>query len=110
MFIICYAINDRDGFEQLLDFLARCRKIKDLDYADIPTVIVGCKCDLEEHRTVTKLEAEKFARDYRTGFIECSAKLNINVAEAFEEAIKRYVKKANTVRGTKMPRSQCAMF
>ena len=54
-------------------------------------VLIGNKCDLEEHREVSKEEGEKFAIQHDLKFFECSAKDKINVHEAFNYLINEIV-------------------
>jgi GTPase SAR1 family protein len=55
-------------------------RVKDIG-ADIPLVLVGNKCDLEDERVVGKHQGESLARSFSCTFLETSAKLEINVNE-----------------------------
>ena len=46
-------------------------------------MLIGNKCDLEATRVVTIEQGEKMAAHFDMEFYETSAKLNINVDEAF---------------------------
>jgi len=50
---------------------------------EIPIVIVGNRCDVEQEREVYKEEGKEYAQKYNVSFIETSAKLGINVKHAF---------------------------
>jgi GTPase SAR1 family protein len=53
-------------------------------------VLIGNKVDLEEDRQVPKDAGEKLAKKYKNcTFIETSAKLQINVKEAFEILVRK---------------------
>lgn len=52
-------------------------KFKDTD--DVPMVLVGNKCDLEEERVVGKDQGINLARQFNCAFMETSAKAKINV-------------------------------
>lgn len=55
---------------------------------DVPIVIVGSKLDLKP--LVYKVDYEivkQTATKWRCGFIECSAKQNMNIVDVFEEVL-----------------------
>ena len=56
---------------------------------DIPIVLVGNKCDLEDRRCVGKNQGENLARQWGKycSFMEVSAKECINTTEAFYELV-----------------------
>ena len=57
---------------------------------DIPRVLVGNKIDLEEWRLVPRDLAEKFAKEKGfVKYIETSARLGLNVNEAFEALLEQ---------------------
>jgi GTPase SAR1 family protein len=58
-------------------------------------VLAGNKVDLEEDRQVPKDAGEKLAKKYKNcTFIETSAKLQVNVSEAFETLVRKIHGKA----------------
>ena len=62
----------------------------------VPLVIVGNKSDLKpEQRQVPVDEGRKLAEEFNCGFTEASARLNINVAKAFEQMIAEIEKSQN---------------
>ena len=63
----------------------------------VPLVIVGNKCDLKpEQRQVPTVEGNKLAEEFRCSFTEASARLNTNVAKAFELMIAEVEKPNDT--------------
>lgn len=44
-------------------------------------IVVGNKCDLEDERVVGKEQGQSLANEWRTRFMETSAKGKINVTE-----------------------------
>ena len=50
-------------------------------FAQVPMVLVGNKCDLEDERVVGKDQGQNLARQFNCGFLETSAKAKINVNE-----------------------------
>lgn len=49
------------------------------DTDDVPMVLVGNKCDLEDERVVGKDHGVNLARQFNCAFMETSAKAKINV-------------------------------
>jgi small GTP-binding protein len=103
-FIIVYAINDRASFEEVEVFHRDLTRTKGT--SNIPIVICGNKCDLEEKRVVSKVEAEDLALRLSAIFFETSALANINIENAFRALVKETRKQrgitgaASTGRGT----------
>lgn len=61
-------------------FVAQILRVKDTD--DVPLVLVGNKCDLEDERVVGKDQGMNLARQFNNcSFLESSAKAKINVNE-----------------------------
>ena len=50
-FILCYSITDRRSFEEVLEYKKLIDRVQNRD--DIPVVLVGNKCDLEDMRKVS---------------------------------------------------------
>lgn len=62
----------------------------------VPLMIVGNKSDLKpEQRQVPEDDGRQLANDFRCGFTEASARLNINVSSAFESMIVEIEKSQN---------------
>lgn len=56
---------------------------------NITKMIVGNKIDLQSERVVDRAMGLKFAKQQRAMFTETSAESNINVANAFEELVRK---------------------
>lgn len=78
-FILTYSITSPPTLFDLVDLRDHIIRVKDTD--NIPIVLVGNKCDLEDERAVGKEEGQKLARQWNCTFMETSAKLKINVSE-----------------------------
>nr|CAD7266049.1 unnamed protein product [Timema shepardi] len=52
------------------------------DTDDVPMVLVGNKCDLEDERVVGKDQGVNLARQFNCAFMETSAKAKINVNDS----------------------------
>ena len=74
-FLLVFAINDKDTFNVLDEKYKRISKHKD---KNVPIVLVGNKCDLENERAVTKEEANQKASAWKAKYIETSALTDVN--------------------------------
>lgn len=70
-FILVYAINDQDSFDNLKAKYERIIRNKQGQKVNI--LLVGNKCDLVNERKVTEETARNTARTWGVGFIEASA-------------------------------------
>ena len=69
----------------------------------MPVVIIGNKCDMEQQREVSAMEGASLASSWgeNVRFFEASAKLRINIDEAFEQCIRMVHEGANRNLGKK---------
>lgn len=81
--LLVYDITDCRSFEAVRHWMSQVRDHASL-HVDI--VLVGNKCDCQtDKRVVAKEEGSKLATECGATFVECSARANINVYQAFEE-------------------------
>eukprot|EP01102_Stenamoeba_stenopodia_P014386 TRINITY_DN476_c0_g1_i3.p1 TRINITY_DN476_c0_g1~~TRINITY_DN476_c0_g1_i3.p1 ORF type:complete len:209 (+),score=49.07 TRINITY_DN476_c0_g1_i3:371-997(+) len=92
-FLLCYAITNRDTFDEVKALHEQVLMAKDSDY--VPIVIVGTKCDLEHQRKVSQVEAKTLADKWGCAWLETSAKARINVEEAFFSVVREIRKEAS---------------
>lgn len=78
-FILVYSITAQSTFNDLQDLREQILRVKDTD--DVPMVLVGNKCDLEDERVVGKDQGVNLARQFNCAFMETSAKARINVSD-----------------------------
>ena len=86
-FMFVYSITSQATFNDLADLYDRILHIKGED--DVPVLLVGSKCDLEEERVVGRDQGVNLARQWgrHCSFMEVSAKARINVTEAFVQLV-----------------------
>eukprot|EP01155_Anaeramoeba_flamelloides_P051412 Anaeramoba_flamelloidesc42399_g1_i1.p1 GENE.c42399_g1_i1~~c42399_g1_i1.p1 ORF type:complete len:195 (+),score=62.02 c42399_g1_i1:39-623(+) len=80
-FLVVYAINSRNSFDEVSSFREQITQAKDSD--EVPMMIVGNKNDLENERQVSQGEGTDLAKSFNCPFIETSAKTRTNVEESF---------------------------
>ena len=90
-FVLVYAINDNETFEKIDEFYDQIFRVNPRA-AQLPFILIGNKCDMEDERRVEVEEGQekKAQLEERGGnviFIEASAKNDVNVDKAFRKAI-----------------------
>lgn len=85
-FLLVYSVADRASFEEIYKFHRQILRVKDRD--EFPMLMVGNKVDLEHQRVVLQEEAHDLAGQLKIPYIECSAKLRMNVDQAFHELVR----------------------
>uniref|UniRef100_A0A0K0DLQ3 small monomeric GTPase n=1 Tax=Angiostrongylus cantonensis TaxID=6313 RepID=A0A0K0DLQ3_ANGCA len=78
-FVLVYSITAQSTFNDLMDLRDQILRVKDTD--EVPMILVGNKCDLEDERVVGKDQGQNLARQFGCAFLETSAKAKINVNE-----------------------------
>lgn len=80
-------------------------KVKETE--DVPMVLVGNKCDLEDKRQVTHEDATSLAKKkFKGHYFECSAKLAKNINELFTKLVELVAEKYPPV----VRKSSCSLF
>ena len=87
--IFVYDICNFDSFNEIPDYIERCKKNAS---KDILMVLVGTKLDLKEERMVSTEEGKKFAEENEMLFFETSAKTGENVEKLFAKSVKKIYK------------------
>lgn len=87
--ILVFDLTNRQTFSDLRNWMDKIKEsVGNND--DIQFVLVGNKCDLEKHITVTDDEIHQFIEEYSLNicqFFKTSAKNNINIAEVFNDLV-----------------------
>uniref|UniRef100_A0A0N5A6S5 Mediator of RNA polymerase II transcription subunit 13 n=18 Tax=Bilateria TaxID=33213 RepID=A0A0N5A6S5_PARTI len=86
-FVLVYSITAQSTFNDLVDLREQILRVKDSE--DVPMIIVGNKCDLEDERVVGKEQGHNLARNFNCSFLETSSKAKVNVNEVFYDLIRQ---------------------
>ncbi|XP_022920295.1 ras-related protein Rap-2a [Onthophagus taurus] len=85
-FILVYDVTNADSFEEARALRDQIHETK--GGTAVPIVIVGNKIDLTENRQVDTATTESVVTvDWENGFVETSAKENVNVTKVFKELL-----------------------
>lgn len=107
-FLLVYSITAQSTFNDLQDLREQILRVKDTD--DVPMILVGNKCDLEDERVVGKDQGQNLARQFNCAFLETSAKSKINVNEIFYDLVRQINKKNPETRSKKNKKSKCCIL
>jgi small GTP-binding protein len=104
--LLVYAIDDLVSFEEAK--AVHRRVVQKAGTTNIPVVLCGNKCDLEERRTISRVQGEEFAKRLNAEYFETSALANVNIENAFRALI-RAMRKCGTIPTSESPK-QCLLL
>ena len=86
-FILVFAIDDQESFEAIKTKIKRIEKHEKMN---LPIILVGNKCDLENKRKISQQQGEDLAKSFKGKYYETSALTdeNRNVKTVFVECAK----------------------
>lgn len=90
-FIICYSITDKRSFQEAAEFKNLIERVRTVD--NLPIVLVGNKCDLDNQRVVSVEDGQTLARQFGCPFFETSAALRHYVDDVFHTLVREIRKK-----------------
>ncbi|OWA50627.1 Ras-like protein 1 [Hypsibius exemplaris] len=85
-FLLVFAVNNSDSFQQIARFREQIHRVMDTD-RDIPMVLVANKCDLASRQIETS-QVQQLADRYGMPYVETSAKTRVGVDEAFHTLVR----------------------
>jgi small GTP-binding protein len=106
-FVLVYSITAQSTFNDLQDLREQILRVKDTD--NVPMVLVGNKCDLEDERVVGKEQGSNLAHQFGCTFLETSAKAKINVNNIFYDLVQQ-INKISPERKAKEKKRLCALL
>eukprot|EP01118_Nematostelium_gracile_P004698 TRINITY_DN15627_c0_g1_i1.p1 TRINITY_DN15627_c0_g1~~TRINITY_DN15627_c0_g1_i1.p1 ORF type:complete len:189 (-),score=51.80 TRINITY_DN15627_c0_g1_i1:188-754(-) len=96
-FVLVYSIIAQSTFNDLPDLREQILRVKDKD--EVPMILVGNKCDLQDQRVITTDQGEDLARKFGCAFLEASAKTRVNVDQIFHDLIRQINKLSPPAKG-----------
>ncbi|XP_004854521.1 ras-related protein Rap-1b [Heterocephalus glaber] len=108
LFALVYSITAQSTFNDLQDLREQILQVKDTD--DVPMILVGNKCDLEDERVIGKEQGQNLARQWNNcAFLESSAKSKINVNEIFYDLVQQ-INRKTSVPGKALKKLSCQLL
>ncbi|TDH72839.1 uncharacterized protein CCR75_008298 [Bremia lactucae] len=95
-FLLVYSVTSRSSFDDIAAFKDKILRAKDVD--NVPIVLVGNKCDLDNQRQVATSEGKELARQWGCAFMETSAKERCLNEECFYQVVREIRKSERPVR------------
>ncbi|XP_045196318.1 ras-related protein R-Ras2-like [Mercenaria mercenaria] len=86
-FLLVYSVTDRSSFDEIYKFHKQILRVKDRD--EFPMILVGNKSDLEHQRQISREEGQELSRQLKITHIEASAKIRMNVDQAFYDLVRK---------------------
>ncbi|VDO48300.1 unnamed protein product [Schistosoma margrebowiei] len=109
-FILVYSITNKASFDELQPLYTELALIKMDELPKIPIMLVGNKIDENDNREVSPAHGKALAQKWKCGFMETSAKSNLNVKEVFQELLKMETRRNMTLVGEIKSHSRFASF
>jgi len=108
-FVLVYSITAQSTFNDLQDLREQILRVKDTH--DVPMVLVGNKCDLEDERVVGKDQGLNLARQFNNcSFMETSAKAKIGVNDIFYDLVRQINRKTPAKKQKRQRRRRCKIL
>lgn len=87
VYYVVYDVSSRESFDALRTWWNEVNTY--CSSPDVVKMLVGNKVDKETSRVVSYKEGAELAKQLQTLFVECSAKANTGVKDAFEELVSK---------------------
>lgn len=91
-FLLVFSITSLSSLQELTDLREQIMRIK--DDPNVPIVLVGNKCDLEDDRAVSRARAFAISQSWGNApYYETSARRRANVDECFRDLCRQIIRK-----------------
>lgn len=91
-FLLVYSVTDENSLKEMLALREQVLRIKDSD--NVPMVLIGNKCDLDDERVLSIEDGIKVSQLWGlVPFYETSAMYKTNVDEAFIDVVRQIMRK-----------------
>lgn len=91
-FLLVYSVTDENSLKELLALREQVLRIKDSE--NVPMVLIGNKCDLDDERVLSIDDGIKVSQQWGlVPFYETSAMYKTNVDEAFVDVVRQIMRK-----------------
>lgn len=91
-FLLVYSVTDENSLQELLALREQVLRIKDSE--NVPMVLIGNKCDLEEDRVISIDDGMNVSQQWGlVPFYETSAMYKTNVDDAFVDVVRQVMLK-----------------
>jgi Ras-related protein Rab-8A len=78
--LLVYDVTDRGSFNSIRNWVGQIQQHADVH---VNKILIGNKCDMDDHRVVSVEEGKQLAKEYGIQFYETSAKNDIEVETGF---------------------------
>eukprot|EP01103_Thecamoeba_quadrilineata_P006968 TRINITY_DN1672_c0_g1_i1.p1 TRINITY_DN1672_c0_g1~~TRINITY_DN1672_c0_g1_i1.p1 ORF type:complete len:202 (+),score=24.54 TRINITY_DN1672_c0_g1_i1:49-606(+) len=92
-YLLVYSVTSKSSFELIK--ILNDKILNACGTEKVPRVLLGNKCDLDVERQISTQEGQATAAEWGCGFVECSAKLNSNIEDAFTRLVAEVEKAAS---------------
>jgi len=103
-FILVFSLASKSSYVEIAELREQIVRVKET--TNIPIIIVGNKCDLEDSRQVPRKEAETLCRNFGAEYIESSAKTNMNIETIFHNLVRATAPQLPS----KKPKGRCTIL
>lgn len=98
-FVLVYSVNSESSLRELQELRQQVCRIKDNN--NVPMVLVGNKCDLENERQVQPRDGVALANQWgKVPFYETSAKFKTNIDQVFQDLLRQIIRRDSSFGGS----------
>ncbi|KAI9472027.1 MAG: small GTPase superfamily, partial [Benjaminiella poitrasii] len=109
-FLLVFSITSSITFQDLREIREQILKVKQGD-SNVPMVLVGNKCDLQNERRVSIEEARRLSERWgNIPFYETSARFRVNVDEVFYDLVKQINQQFPSTYGKQKKKIKCTIL